>query len=417
MRAMIRRRFSGRWRSSRSRRWGRPGGANPGINLGTGLHVRPRVRHQTVHGRLAHGTDGDWLVRSFLQCPSSSKSYLENHHTIQIEVLLFPIFIIDEGTMVKVSGIWGRLVRLEGLLACLAVALGTPLFAQRYRLADPVVMPVKGNGWTVDTARGALIGCFPVQTLPGPMPVSLSVRLSGTYSHQEGTVAIGTAGTSPNTLGTISSTSSVATAFPIHALVHFGYIGGGGWAGNADVPIAYVLEDGTQYMDADFGTGADPNTKFVYPQLNNTSEGSGTVTYFLDAFGLGRTPTQLVPRYSNDLLAATYVANLTDLGSRGSAVQSLNPSGFDASSSSPTSWTILLTSDKARVFTYISDFAAWVPVMWIDKYGHTVTFQWTKSTANLPAGYSAVYSLKVLEPVAGLSAYQYPGFCNLYCSG
>jgi YD repeat-containing protein len=270
------------------------------------------------------------------------------------------------------------------LALCLGLLVGRPAGAQsRVRLADPPVLPVAAYGWDVKVPARSLRVTAPVQTLPGFMPVPLSVRMSAAYSQEKGQ----TYTWDPNNPSKQTWQPCIST-LPIYACVHFGYVTSQALYSGAKVISYTVLEDGQVYSSADFGTGTALSASF------------------LQLFGLSGSPSKGLPTSSNDALLASYLATAADLGSLASAVQSVNPVGFGTA---PTSWQVVLTSQKARVMAYLGDFNAFVPVLWADKFGHRVSFQWTKTTSGLPSGVSAIYSVKILNLNPHLAANQTQG--------
>ena len=189
------------------------------------------------------------------------------------------------------------LVKCRTMMIPLLFGLAMPLTAQwRYRISDPRTIPAVGSGWSVEPSTRALTAVFPVQTLPGDMPVSLAVRLNGSPALQQSDVyGIPESGTSKKPIWATN-----ITTFPVFASVHFGYITaqgtfiGNNYSAGAVLTPTYVMEDGTVYKDIDFY--------------------AGTIPIILNQFGLAVTPTQSAPKTVSDCSLATYSANQTDLG-------------------------------------------------------------------------------------------------------
>ena len=262
-----------------------------------------------------------------------------------------------------------KLMASLGLLAAaiLLPFVGPSLAAQGLRISDPSNIPDTGQGWQVEPVTRALTAVFPVQTLPGSMPVNLCVRMNGSCAIQ----------CSP--LGT--------THFPIYSSVHFGYVSDPVVNSTLTAELQsrndFVLEDGTLYKSSDFGS-------FNYDRKGR----------LLAQFGLSANPLFPFIHVSNDGRVKAYAAVPADLGRWADPAAQLNPAGFGVKPGGRP-YLVLLTTQRARIFTYIPEFQAYVPLLWLDPFGHAIAFQWTRHTSNLPSGYDGVLAVEVRNRESG----------------
>lgn len=258
------------------------------------------------------------------------------------------------------------------LVLGLSLVAGGLLNAQtRFRLADPQSLSGAGNGWAVDQATGALSFAIPIATAPGEIPIPAVFHMAASHSAQQQN----------------SWTSEIVYKRPIWTLdttnlhrpvlgtLHFGYIDNGGNVGGVTTSATYVLEDGTQFASADWTAFTNYNGTFTLPQ----------------DFGLAPVPVSSV-QISSTRSHAMYTTTAAGLGATISTVlQGVAPVGHVA----PTQYCVILDKDRARVMGFLSGLNAWAPLLWLDRFGHQVTFKWTMSTTGLPVGATALHGVVI----------------------
>ena len=230
------------------------------------------------------------------------------------------------------------------LAACLAMGASMGVAQTPMRIMDPESVSGNGAGWGVEPARGYLGFTFPVGTLQGDIPVPVVLRFNATHVVEERT-----------SINPDGSLAKVNEDRPVHATLHFGFITPQNMYQNGYLlPQRWVLEDGTQLSWVDPGT------------------------YSLDSLSL---PTQFgLAAYtfngqvSPDGNYALYDTNVEGLGRWASSI----PWPFDYVPTTP-HIKILMDHDRARVFVFAQPLNAWVPIMWLDRFGHRVTFAWKRS--------------------------------------
>ncbi|BDU72025.1 hypothetical protein [Mesoterricola silvestris] len=277
---------------------------------------------------------------------------------------------------------------------------------------------VTGNGWSVDMGKGALSIVVPVGTVPGELPIPLTFRFNASqafpvvkasiYVAGGAGAAVKTAGMSPM-IGTGGRYASGFARYnrPIFGTVDFGFIssGDGQSVPGTDDDLAgkfdsftpnsyYVLEDGTVHSQLDFSTMG--GTFSLPPRFGFSAKAASAVS--INSVGT----------------LVTYPAVASDLGSWATQAAGLAPVGFTAGAH--TGYKVVMDRDRARVYAYAQELYAWVPILWVDRFGHWVGFQWKNTTSGLPSGIASVRSVKVLnhrnkgvqvqwaEPTAGSSA-------------
>lgn len=258
--------------------------------------------------------------------------------------------------------------RLLALMLGVAGLLGA---AERYRLADAPTLPAAGSGWWVEPSTKRLYATFPGAGLGGEMPVPLAVRMSGSYRQQPITLWE----YDPDLRRRVPSWTTL-NQYPMFGTLHFGYIlPAASYNGYTEV-ATYVLDDGSVLRETDFRA--------------STTSYTGLAGFF----GFAKT-TGFQVDSSNSAAVGTFT--LADLGSLGAAVQGVNPTGFGTLAAQ---WKVMLTKDRARVHVLLPSLNVWVPVMWVDRFGHKVTFQWKRATSGLPAGITGVTSVRVMNRFA-----------------
>ena len=281
---------------------------------------------------------------------------------------------------------------MAGLLA-VALALGSAPGAfgstPPERMHYPQQTKGFGEGWAVSPEKGQLGIVMPVATVPGDLPIPVAYRFNATFAEQNQTYLLlkENLKTGKETWSSFNGTLDL----PIAGTMHFGMIQPKpGWfppdAGYfSGTPTAasgscsyWVLEDGTEFTSGDFGTAItlSPN---LFAAFN-----LGAITSAVNVSSAGTT--------------AFYSAAATDLGSWQTTVANLTTSSMfqGAGLVGPTGYQVVMDRDKARVFAFNYHFNLWVPVLWLDRFGNSVTFQWGMGTT-VPSGYSAVSYVTALN--------------------
>lgn len=228
-----------------------------------------------------------------------------------------------------------------------------------------------GSGWSVSSATGRLSLGLPVASVPGEIPIHLGYRWDGSPQL-----------TSTTPYGGSSTYSAFRGAF---GAVHFGFIAQTSALG---VPDLYVLEDGRAVE------GWFPGSNF------SSDVATGGAFNLPPKFGFAAQAPANV-KVNGDYSLVTYDAAASDLGSWASAIPA--PAGFPA----PTAYKVVMDRSLARVYARLDALGQplasgasaplWAPVLWIDRFGHSVAFHWSMNSAGLPAGVAAVYGLKALN--------------------
>ncbi|HEU4952780.1 MAG TPA: RHS repeat-associated core domain-containing protein, partial [Holophagaceae bacterium] len=276
-------------------------------------------------------------------------------------------------------------------LSVLALLLSPVLLSGQtvFRLKSPLQVPGSASGVSVDDATGAMTLRVPVATLPGELPIPLVVRLNG--SHQ---VIQWTEGTYSRTYGdpTWVPTAALSEDRPAWGAVHFGYINPGadylltpyGTHGYWQDEGALVLEDGRAYGDGDWSSWSTYNS-------------ANTFTLAAD-FGFTNPATSAL-QVTVDGAIVKYNATADQLGSWATKLTG-RISGF----TTQTTYCIVMDRAKARVFAYLQELNTWAPVLWVDRFGHSATFTWTRQTAGLPSGVTSVCTVVADNRRPGASA-------------
>lgn len=247
-------------------------------------------------------------------------------------------------------------------LVCVA-----PVQAQtRFRLADPLTVSGNGQGWRVDPATGSLGMTFPVAEVPGEMPIPVVFRNVGSFASDRTGKEI----RRYNIDGTYTSTWVPCDRDrPIWGSLHFGFISPAKNYSGITEPGTQMMEDGTQFRDEDW---VGELTGWTLPQ----------------AYGM--TMPSVPAKVDSSGRIAYYDATLSELGTWSTRVQQLTPVGYG---SAPTQFKVLMDAGRARIYAYLSVFNAWAPILWLDRFGHHVGFQWTQTSWN---GFQA-HTVKVLN--------------------
>lgn len=276
-------------------------------------------------------------------------------------------------------------IRYTKILVLTALFTGGLAFAQtRFRLADPIAIAQSGGGWRVTPAAGAVTLSLPVATVQGELPIPLVLGMNASHAVQVNHLweSIRTRVYTDDGLwywGTeeVDRGQSFLDR-PMYATLHFGYITGGATYGGVPEAPAYVLEDGRLLRKGDFSA------------FSNLSSGTFDLA---QKFGFSAKDASAVMVDLSGTLGV-YTAGPTEFGSWQSTLQAHSPVNYG---SAPTQYTVLMDKDRARVYAFVATFNAWVPILWVDRFGHSVTFQWTQTTSGLGSGMSAAHCVEVLN--------------------
>jgi RHS repeat-associated protein len=181
----------------------------------------------------------------------------------------------------------------------------------------------------------------------------------------------------PDGTQTISGYTTQNAIRPAFGTVHFGFIrnlwqDGLGQRQYTQESSITLLEDGQEY---------DSTTAFA-----------GTTLSLPLAYGFAAPSSPMVDDTSAHLFYDTTAAGLS--ANAANLVNSHLPSGFGTAS---TTYKVVMDKSIARVFASVPALGGWVPVLWLDRFGHSITFQWTRATTGLAAGITAQTSVVALN--------------------
>lgn len=240
-----------------------------------------------------------------------------------------------------------------GLLAIFLMGTWSspPLAAQTapVRLINPQSTSGNSAGWAVAPATGAFGWSLPIGVVPGDIPIPVVYRYQASVMSdltQSITFTIHPDGTkTPHYL-------AVMRYRGIWGSLHFGFITPAtGIVTGIPEDGTQVLEDGTLFRDSEWTT-ASPDGSSLPMDFGFNAPAAG---YSLDSSGT----------------YGLYSAALADLGSWSSKVSSLTTA---------TQFKVLMDRGKARVYAYQGTLRSYVPVLWVDRFGHWVSFQWQIGT-------------------------------------
>ncbi len=255
------------------------------------------------------------------------------------------------------------------LIAC--VALVNAQAQAPMRILYPEQVTGNGEGWSVDPHAGALGLTFPVATVAGEIPIPVVYRMAGTHTVENHTI----------TRYKLDKTGEMVPYYvpnnydrPVFASLHFGFINNAhaNYGGYIE-PAMVVLENGQRLGESDFATRVP------------------TTFTLAGKFGLGATAAAAAMMDSSGTLAL-YDATAADLGTWATTI--LQPQGYGTLADA---YKVVMDRDRARVFMFLPALASWVPVLWVDRFSHAVTFQWQQFTVNLPAEIQTLHTVKVLN--------------------
>lgn len=217
------------------------------------------------------------------------------------------------------------------------------------RLNYPQSAGGSGAGWSVSPSTGTLGWTLPIGVVPGDIPVPVVYRYQASMTSD---VATGVTYTRYPDGTSIPRYFSVTRHRGIWSTLNFGFISP---ARNLAFGLAeegtQVLEDGTLFRDSDWATQAGDGSSLPLAFGLNAPSG-GYVTDGSGRFGL-------------------YSASLADLGSWSTKVSQLTPTN---------QFRVLMDRNRARIYGYHVTLRAYVPILWVDRFQHWVTFQWQQST-------------------------------------
>ena len=254
----------------------------------------------------------------------------------------------------------------------LACCLAMPAMWLHAQVTSNSLMPppidMTRNGWDTTLQNGNLTFGMPVATVSGEVPIPVAFGLNATFLTRVWTTRV----YDPDLGKSVPVLNEIDR--PAVGGVHFGYISDAGNYGGTTVDGLTVLENGNQIADSQW-------TAF------SSSPTLGTALNLPQAYGFSAVSTSSAKVDPT----ATYLSYTTTAAGLGttyqSIVQGLALSGFGTNS---TSYKVVLDKNKARVYAYAASAHAWAPVLWADRFGHYVTFQWVRSTTGLPTGITAI---------------------------
>lgn len=278
-----------------------------------------------------------------------------------------------------------RIFRVAGILAWIGLTSGSWASAQtRFRLADPVAIAQSGGGWSVSPAAGTITMSLPVATVQGELPIPLVFGLNASHAVQVNHLwqsvpawAYTEEGIRYRTTEWVDQGQSFFDR-PMYGTIHFGYITGGATYANVPESASYVLEDGRVFRKEDF--------------VPFSTLSSGTFD-LAQKFGFSAKAAASVTVDPSGTLGV-YTAGLAEFGTWQSALQAHSPVNYGAA---PTQYTVMMDKNRARVYAFIATFNAWVPILWVDRFGHSVTFQWTQTTSGLGSGMQAAHCVEAIN--------------------
>ncbi|HEX9010569.1 MAG TPA: RHS repeat-associated core domain-containing protein [Holophagaceae bacterium] len=240
-----------------------------------------------------------------------------------------------------------------GLLAVFLAGIwgGSSLAAQTApcRLINPQTTIGYSSGWRVAPATGALGWSLPVGVVPGDIPIPVVYRYQASVMSdltQSITYTRNPDGTST------PHYSPVQRYRGIWGSLNFGFITPStGSTSGVPEDGTQVLEDGTLFRDSEWSTPAPDGSSLPKDFGFNAPAGG----YALDSSGS----------------YGLYSASLADLGTWSTKVSQLTTAS---------QFKVLMDRNRARVYAYQATLRDYVPVLWVDRFGHWVSFQWQQGT-------------------------------------
>ena len=250
----------------------------------------------------------------------------------------------------------------------------------------PAEVDLRAIGWRTTLQNGNLTFGMPISTVPGEVPIPVTFGFDATcqarlWGH-------------PEYDGERRATRVVRCRmdWPIAAGIHFGYLADNiyGDAPVSSMPGApsgrgmVVLETGKQIPDPRWtAIAADPAL--------------GAALKLPEAFGFA----PVAPQGARVDSTATYLLTTTTEAGLGAQFRSLMPalapSGFGGQGEHQGSFRMVLDERLARVYCYAADAGAWLPLIWVDRSGHRITFKWERSTTGIPPGFRSITKVTALN--------------------
>lgn len=290
---------------------------------------------------------------------------------------------IAHGDKMKMQSCLLRPLAICARASAALLMLGTALLGQeRFRLADQQVLSASGSGWSVSPRTGALAVVLPVGQVGGEIPIPISLTINGhfkvqaarRYHYRETEPSLNEPPSSIKYRWVYTGTSDVIR--PVFGTVHLGYIAPCVRFDGPTNSEIMVLEDGTQFRSADFRAFTTWNSTFTLPE---------------DFGFLSKAPSAV--QVTNLGSHALYSATSAEFGATWQAkVQGLAPLGYGVTQDA---YRVLMDKDRARILVKLTDLNIWVPVLWVDRFGHWVGLQWQRYTTGLPVGITATQTVEV----------------------
>lgn len=225
------------------------------------------------------------------------------------------------------------------LVGLSATLIGLPGWGQGQGPGEPKPVPIPSldKRFQVDTATGALSWCLPVGVVPGDLPLPVVFRFQASMRSD----AVAGSSRAEETL------QKDIQYRGIWAGLDFGFLSRSRpELGQAGEEGSQYLEDGTIFRDRDWrGWVKDGG---LPASFGLRAKEAGYATEPSHTYGL-------------------YAAALADLGTWGPRVSKLT---------SATQFQVLLDRTKARIFSYQEELKGFVPVLWVDRFGHWIGFHW-----------------------------------------
>jgi len=249
----------------------------------------------------------------------------------------------------------------------------TALGAQTFRLANPVMASPSNCGWMVDPGQGSLRFSLPVGQVPGEIAIPVALTMNGAFQAYQLTQF--------NNNAPYTQELDV----PIFGTCGFGYIGVGGWMSGSTRFLA--LEDGRTFLPGEFSM---------------QSQGSS----LLGGYGFTNSPAYTVNSDGTMLWSTPTIAQGSPLPfTQGLLVLSGLPVGYTfnlvAQQHGAPLMQYHLVADKNLLRVYVEVLIAGqnigLPVLWADRFGHYVTFQWTQVSSGLPTGITSMVRVDALN--------------------
>lgn len=268
---------------------------------------------------------------------------------------------------------------MRARLCLVILLLGVWAKAQNhFRILDPQALSANGQGWFADPRTGALQLSVPVATVPGELPIPVVLRINGQFSSQVTQFRHYNAQTEAWVVD-----RSVAVNRPVFGTQNFGFIAAATTIDGVVGSRVYVLESGIKFVEEDLGS---------YSAWTADLNPVPSTFILAQAFGLSAKAAGDV-RVTGDGGVAVYAASTSELGVWASRVGNLAPVGYSRPDSG--TYQVVMDKDRARILQYYVEFDAWVPVLWVDRFNHWVSFQWTRKSSSLPSGVAAIHNVDV----------------------